>query len=217
MFTVPQVDDVVLECPTLPAAFDGLTILHLSDLHITHWNRRLAQWAEVLAEERPDVVVITGDLGHRSWMWQKAVPTLERFLEPLKPPLGTWFILGNHDSLKLGPALVNERRRMLENEAMILRVAEHRLAMIGLKQHRRIDTDIPSAMRQVRAGDFKLFLMHYPDLIHAAIDAGADVCLAGHTHGGQICYPDGSPILSHDVLPAEMTTGIHRWKRHGWW
>jgi predicted MPP superfamily phosphohydrolase len=40
--------------------------------------------------------------------------------------------------------------------------------------------------------------------------AGADICLAGHTHGGQICWPDGSPLFRQDTLPPTMCTGVHR-------
>jgi predicted MPP superfamily phosphohydrolase len=53
-------------------------------------------------------------------------------------------------------------------------------------------------------------MLHYPDLVHPAIAAGADICLAGHTHGGQICWPDGSPLFRQDTLPATMCTGVHR-------
>ena len=65
-------------------------------------------------------------------------------------------------------------------------------------------------MKAVTPQDFKLMLLHYPDLIHSAVAAGADICLAGHTHGGQICWPDGSPLFRHDTLPAAMCTGVHR-------
>jgi hypothetical protein len=85
-----------------------------------------------------------------------------------------------------------------------------RLAIIGIHQHRRIDTDIPQALQNVLPSDFKLMLLHYPDLIHAAAAAGADLCLAGHTHGGQICWPDGTPLFRHDTLNRSQTTGIHQ-------
>jgi predicted MPP superfamily phosphohydrolase len=177
--------------------------------------------------------VITGDLGHRSWLWKTSLENVQRLLEPLQPPLGTFFILGNHDSAKLGPALAETRdasggrRILLRNETVFLErgkkgelqthsadrapsITEKRIALIGVHQHRRIDTDIPTAMREVRPTDFKLMLLHYPDLVHPAIAAGADVCLAGHTHGGQVCWPDGSPIFGQDTLSPAMCTGIHR-------
>ncbi|HUO10973.1 MAG TPA: metallophosphoesterase [Phycisphaerae bacterium] len=230
----PQIDVLDLPCERLPREFDGLGVLHLSDLHVTKWTKKLDVWREELAKLTPELVVITGDLGHRSWLWQRSLENVQRLLEPLRPPLGTFFILGNHDSAKLGPALAETRdpgggrRVMLRNETVFVvcensefRIqnsevnreaagSEGRLALIGVHQHRRIDTDILSAMRPVRAGDFKMMLLHYPDLVHPAIAAGADVCLAGHTHGGQVCWPDGSPLFGQDTLSPAQCTGVHR-------
>jgi len=163
---------------------------------------------------------MTGDLGHRSWLWKTSLASITRLLDPLTPPLGTFFILGNHDSVKLGPALAQTcdqagmPRTLLRNETAFISPSDKkddaRLAIIGIHQHRRIDTDIPFAMAEVRPSDFKLVMLHYPDLIHPAISAGADVCLAGHTHGGQICWPDGRPFFRQDTLPPQLCTGIHR-------
>ena len=224
MFYRPHIDHVALPCKRLPAAFDGLTVLHLSDMHVTRWTGRLTSWEKKLASLKPDVVAITGDLGHRSWLWKRSLPAVRRLLDSLTPPLGTYFILGNHDSLKLGPALETPTRRLLENETVFVErcgagfqactssssSSHPRLALIGLNQHRRIDTDILAAIRDVRPNDFKLMLLHYPDLIYPAISAGADICLAGHTHGGQICWPDGRPLFRQDALPHTMCTGVHR-------
>jgi predicted MPP superfamily phosphohydrolase len=237
MFFQPHIDHLELPCERLPLAFDGLVILHLSDLHITRWTRRLDRWRSALGHLKPDLLVITGDLGHRSWLWKQSLESIRRLLEPLSPRLGTYFILGNHDSIKLGPALAETRdssghpRVLLQNQTAFLDdgnsnpVAHRgsgeaagaesvgagpRFALVGVHQHRRIDTDIPTAMRPVAPRDFKLMLLHYPDLVHPAAAAGADICLAGHTHGGQICWPDGRPLFRQDTLPANMCTGVHR-------
>ncbi|HVT79728.1 MAG TPA: metallophosphoesterase, partial [Phycisphaerae bacterium] len=129
MFSRPRIDHLELPCERLPHAFDGLTLLHLSDLHITKWTKGLDQWRAALAELQPDVLAITGDLGHRSWKWQLSLESVKRLLEPLKPGLGTFFILGNHDSVKLGPALAETSdaagrpRVLLRNETVFLEEA----------------------------------------------------------------------------------------------
>jgi predicted MPP superfamily phosphohydrolase len=244
MFSRPHVDYLELPCERLPRAFDGLSLLHLSDLHITRWTGRLERWRTALGRLNPDLAVITGDLGHRSWKWKTSLASLQRLLEPLAPRFGTYFILGNHDSVKLGPALAQtpdaqgRPRVLLQNEAVFLEDTgqglavthpniasenqkskmgggenrKSRLALIGIHQHRRIDTDIPLALRagDVTPGDFKLMLLHYPDLVYPAAAAGADVCLAGHTHGGQICWPDGRPLFGQDTLSPGQCTGVHR-------
>src|SRR4051794_36784568 len=131
MFFQPHIDHIVLDSGRLGKGFDGLRVLHLSDLHMTRWTRRLERWrgalAELAAEEMPDVVAITGDLGHRSWHWGVTLKSVEKLLEPLMPRLGTYFILGNHDSVKLGPGLAATKdpagkgRVWLQNEAVFLR------------------------------------------------------------------------------------------------
>ncbi len=205
-----EVEYLELAVERLPEAFSGLRILHLSDLHITRWTRELEHCRQQIDILNADIAVITGDLGHRSWKWKKSLPNVQRLISAIHAPLGTFFILGNHDSSDLGSALAASGPIMLTNESVIIERDGQRLAIIGVAQHRRSDTDIPTAMQQVRADDFKLMLLHYPDLIHAAVAVGVDVCLAGHTHGGQICFPDGSPIIGHDVLPPNMCTGLNR-------
>jgi predicted MPP superfamily phosphohydrolase len=205
-----EVEHLELSVERLPEAFSGLRILHLSDLHITRWTAELDQWRGQIATLSPDVAVITGDLGHRSWKWKKTLPNVQKLLSGIHAPLGIYFILGNHDSPDLGPALAASGPTLLANESVIVEKSGQRLAIIGVAQHRRSDTDIPAALQNVRPDDFKLMLLHYPDLIHAAAAAGVDVCLAGHTHGGQICLPDGTPIIGHDVLPPNMCTGLSR-------
>ncbi len=110
MAVKPHIDVLDLPCRRLPAAFDGLTLLHLSDLHVTKWTKSLDAWREALGDLKPQLVVITGDLGHRSWLWESSLKNVQRLLEPLTPALGTFFILGNHDSAKLGPALAQYGR-----------------------------------------------------------------------------------------------------------
>ena len=208
----PLIDRVSLLCPRLPQSFDGLRILHLSDLHLTHWSSRMERWRLTLRKLHADAVMITGDLGHRSWLWQRGLPGLQRLLGELRTPLGVFFILGNHDALETAQALQDTGMKSLSNEAVMVRHGTDRLAIIGLAQHRRIDADIPAALTGVRPTDFKLMLLHYPDMVYSAMAAGADVCLAGHTHGGQICFPDGRPLIGHDSLPADFCTGVHRIK-----
>ncbi len=132
----PRIDVFDLPCGRLPGVFDGLRVLHLSDLHVTKWTRQLDGWKGALGELEPEVVVITGDLGHRSWLWQKSLENVERLLEPLRPRLGTFFILGNHDSAKLGPALAEtvdaggNARTMLRNETVFIEKRGERFEVV---------------------------------------------------------------------------------------
>lgn len=210
MFQTPTIEHLTLPCDRLPAAFDRLRILHLTDLHMSRWSAYWQSWQKVLQHARPDLLAITGDLTHRAWRWQTAVAAVVKLLDGINPPLGKFFILGNHDTLHLVAPLQAQGFQLLHNQAVIFPRGHQRLAVIGLNQHRRIDTDVPAALAHVHPGDFKIMLMHYPDLVHAAQAAGVDVCLAGHTHGGQICLPNGQPLWRHDSLHHTQTTGVHQ-------
>ena len=45
----------------------------MSDLHVTQWRPRLELWRAALAQLKPDMLLITGDLGHRSWRWKTSL------------------------------------------------------------------------------------------------------------------------------------------------
>ncbi len=205
-----MIEPLVLFSSRLPVGFDDVRILHISDLHLTRWTASAAELSRRLEAISTDLLVITGDLGHRSWRWKTSLASIHRLLEPVRAPLGRFFILGNHDAKEILPALEERGFTPLMNRSQWLTRGQSQIAVVGLAQHRRIDTDIPAALAGIPPQAFKLMLMHYPDLIHAAAAARIDVCLAGHTHGGQICYPDGKPIIRHDVLPNYMCTGVHR-------
>jgi predicted MPP superfamily phosphohydrolase len=53
-------------------------------------------------------------------------------------------------------------------------------------------------------------MCHYPDILPKVADLAPDLYLTGHTHGGQMALPGGTPIMRHDTLPRQLCTGIHR-------
>ncbi len=59
-------------------------------------------------------------------------------------------------------------------------------------------------------GTLRIAMSHYPDAIRKLRSLHADVVLSGHTHGGQICLPNGKPLVTHDRLPKKFSYGCHR-------
>ena len=62
------------------------------------------------------------------------------------------------------------------------------------------------------AGGMRVVLSHYPDVVRHCGPLGADLFLAGHTHGGQVRTPWGFALIKHDSLPRRYCTGLHRWQ-----
>jgi hypothetical protein len=191
-----QVDfaERTLVLPQLPAAWDGLTILHLSDLHFcgTPDRRFFLEIAKLCADWEPDLVAVTGDLvdtdRHRRWI----VPVLGR----LRWKIGAFAILGNHD-LWYEPQLV--RRRIARSGAQVLGsgwtqidVRGQPLLVIG---HEGPWFEPAPDLTDCPETGFRLLLSHTPDNIGWARQHGIDLMLSGHNHGGQIRFPLFGSVL----------------------
>jgi predicted MPP superfamily phosphohydrolase len=178
----------VLRLPRLPAAWDGLSILHLTDLHLCGTPDR-AFYRLVLDRCRawePDLLAVTGDIvdSHRHHRW--VVPLLGR----LRWRIAAFAILGNHDYWH-DPALVRRRlrrlgMRVLPNTWEVLEVRGQPLVVVGHEgPWFRPGPDLSACP----SGTFRLCLSHTPDNIRWAQRNEIDLMLAGHNHGGQIRLP----------------------------
>src|SRR3954466_9992974 len=99
----------------LPSAFDGFTILHLSDLHADISEGAMRRLADIVGTLEYDICVLTGDYrGNTYGPFEKALQALGELRALLTVPL--YGVLGNHDSLKMVPAMEAMGIRMLFNE-----------------------------------------------------------------------------------------------------
>ncbi len=178
-----------LSVPGLPEAWDGLTILHLTDLHFCgtpdrdFYQRVLDHCA---AWGTPDLVALTGDIADSDWHHRWIVPVLGR----LRWGHAAYAILGNHDSY-YAPALV--RRRLQRLRIRVLGNAWEQTTLLGeplvVVGHEgpwfRPQPDLSGCP----ADTFRLCLSHTPDNFVWARRHGVGLMLAGHNHGGQVRLP----------------------------
>jgi predicted MPP superfamily phosphohydrolase len=186
-----------LQLARLPAAWDGLTILHLSDLHLNGTPDRKF-FEHVMDECRawaPDLVAVSGDVvddpEHHRWI----VPVLGR----LKWRIAAFAILGNHDGW-YDVSLIRRRVRrcgiqMLCNAWTQIDVRGEPLVVIG----NETPWFAPAPdLNDCPAGPFRLCLSHTPDNIAWARARRIDLVLAGHLHGGQVRLP----VVGSLVVPS---------------
>ncbi|MFN6107910.1 MAG: metallophosphoesterase [Planctomycetaceae bacterium] len=202
-----EIIELELTLPRLPAAWNGLRILHLSDLHYTG-GVSLPYFERVfeLARERPsDLVVFTGDLLDDVRLHEWIGPTLGR----LSAPLGCFFLQGNHD-WEWGD--IDRTRQRLEN--LVWQNAggqTRRLVWRGqpvvLAGDERPWWGPGPNWSLAEPGDFRLLLSHSPDNLPAARRSGVDLMLAGHTHGGQVCLPVVGPIYAPSLFGVKYAGG----------
>jgi uncharacterized protein len=199
-----------LKLARLPEAFEGFTLLHLSDLHIDAGERYLQALLERVQGLACDACVLTGDFrfGTRGSSGP-AIAALARLLPAL--PAATFAVLGNHDDLALGLALEALGVRVLMNENEALQRGDARMHIAGIDDAHYFRThDLARASAGVPAAGCALLLSHTPQPYREAAEHGFAGMLCGHTHGGQICLPGGIPLLTETRAPRRLTRGSWR-------
>jgi predicted MPP superfamily phosphohydrolase len=167
-----------------------IKIAHLTDLHTLELGRPERRLLELLAEEKPDVIVITGDVTHNDGRIEDSRALLER----LHAPLGVWMVRGNWELWRpaedAGEFFHSLGIHYLVNENAQLR---EELWLVGLDDPRAGHPDPERARAGVPAGAYTITLVHAPVIFDALVNR-TNLVLAGHTHGGQVRLPFLPPL-----------------------
>jgi predicted MPP superfamily phosphohydrolase len=197
-----------LVLPGLPAELDGLRIAHLSDFHLgvpSRGGRAVERAVDWVAERRPDLICVTGDLLSRA----RGEARLNELLARL--PSEPYVVLGNHDfalsrdpfsePVRLGSLA---RGRLLSDESV--RVGEIEL---GGVDPRTWLAKRPSGFPEPEA-PLRILLCHFPRALDVVPDGRWHLILAGHLHAGQIVLPYGFGKLLLAHVSARYPNGVYR-------
>ncbi|MCC6251081.1 MAG: metallophosphoesterase [Bacteroidia bacterium] len=203
-----KVRKVKLKLPKLPTSFNGLKILHISDIHIGSFvsGAPLNKALEIIKKQEADIVFFTGDLVNN--VTDEAFPYIG-LLEQIKAPMGVFSTLGNHDygDYVQWPSVAAKKEnmkkmidlherlgwRLLMNEHVILQKQDASIAVLGVEnwgaamrfpKYGKLD----KAYQGTEKYPVKLLLSHDPSHWDAQIRKeypDIDVTFSGHTHGMQ--------------------------------
>jgi predicted MPP superfamily phosphohydrolase len=191
---VAPVVDVQIPIEDLPLELEGFMIAQISDIHVGPTIKR--DFVEAIVDRvnglKADMVAITGDIVDGS------VHDLAHHTEPLarlESRHGTYVVTGNHEYYSGAPAWIRELRRLgarvLLNEHVVLDHDGAKIAVAGVTDYsaQYFDASQKSDPHAAAAGlpeaTTKVLLAHQPRSAASAEDAGYDLQLSGHTHGGQ--------------------------------
>jgi len=196
----------------LPPAFDGYTLLHLSDLHLDMSEAYLARLIECVQRLEYDTCVLTGDFRFRTFGPQEpALAALARLRPHLKD--STYAVLGNHDSIRMVPPMEAMAIRVLLNESVRIERAGSAIHLAGIDDAHYFRThNFHDAAHDIPQDACAILLSHTPEPYRHAAHAGFGLMLCGHTHGGQICLPGGIPILTDSDAPRAFARGPWRYR-----
>ena len=203
--------------PSLPPAFDGYTLLQLSDLHLDVSEALQERLAARVGQLEYDACVLTGDFRFRTFgPHEPALEALARLRPHLRGPL--YAVLGNHDSLRMVPRMERLGIRVLLNESVRVERGGAELHIAGIDDAHYFRThSFHRAAHDIPHEACAILLSHTPEPYRLAAHAGFALMLCGHTHGGQICLPGGTPILTDSDAPRAFARGPWRYDRmHGY-
>jgi uncharacterized protein len=194
--------------PGLPAAFDGYTILHLSDLHADMYPPVIKALTDRVKSMSYDAVVLTGD--YRAWTFggiENSMQGMRLLCDHLDAPL--YGVLGNHDTIRMVPQLEAMGIRMLLNESVFIERGGESIHLAGIDDahYYRVD-NIEKAVEGIPSTSVAILLSHTPEIYRQAAHAGFDLFFCGHTHGGQICLPGGIPLTLDARCPRRLGHGV---------
>ena len=201
-----------VKAAALPHAFEGFSILQLSDLHCDMSERAMARLAAILPSLSCDICVLTGDFrGATYGPFDPALATIAELRSKIGSPV--YGVLGNHDSVRMVSRLEKMGIRMLMNESETIVRGAQRIHIAGIDDAHFYRTDnIEKAAAAIPHDEFSILLSHTPEIFRLAAHAEFNLLLSGHTHGGQICLPGGIPITLSSKLPRRFGAGP--WRHH---
>ncbi len=209
--------EYILSSPMLPAAFSGYRIAQVSDLHNTEFGRGNSRLLRRLADARPDLIVVTGDLlDSRRTDLEIAL----RFGQAVAAVAPVCYVPGNHEGripkvyARLKQGLEEAGVTVLEDGRTALIRDGAEIALVGLRD---VLNETRAGIQARLAGlvspedGFQILLAHRPELFSAYVDCGLDLIFSGHAHGGQVRLPIvGGLIAPNQGLFPTYQAGLYR-------
>jgi len=172
----------------------GLKVAHLSDLHIKKIGLRENKILEILKEEKPDLILATGDFIGFKGPYESVLA----FNSHLYAPLGVYAVLGNTEySNENGSCILcheerskglkkNQHPIFLRNSSFPLKVNGRTLNILGVDDPVSKRSNLEAAPQGKGLNNPTILLAHSPEIFEEASHLGIDLLLCGHTHGGQL-------------------------------
>lgn len=199
-----EVTRVQLSSPKLASISRPIRLAHISDLHCDPVERVENKLIATLRQEKPDLIVFTGDTMNRA----TSLPILKQTLTQMAAIAPTFVVKGNWDVWQYAnlDLFSGTGVKELNNEAVKFDVAGTSLWLVGLPVDHSPKFD--QAFANVPPDAFKVMLYHYPDEIAEAQKRHVDLYCAGHTHGGQIALPFYGALITFSKFDKKYEAGF---------
>ena len=194
----------------LPQELHGFKIAQISDTHLGPFFTldKLAEALQMVRQQKPHLLVITGDLIDDLNLLSGAIEKINELTAII--PYGIYFCWGNHEYFRNKPriakALTDSAITLLDNSSQLLFAGTRPVYLLGVdypwsksksEQQQVMHDDLAKARTGVPEQAFCILLAHHPDFFNEAFAASIPLTLSGHTHGGQVA------LFGHSLLPIQ--------------
>ena len=204
---------ITYENAKIPEEFDSFKIVQISDLHNKRFGDGQSRLLEIIEEQNPDIIVVTGDLIDCK---HTDIDIAMEFITGAVNIAPVYYVSGNHEyntpeqysilKEKLSSAGVT----LLENEKTEILCNGVSFNLYGIADHGIYDPDSTLEQFDIDKEEFNVLLSHRPELIETYANYGFDIVFTGHAHGGQIRLPFiGGVIAPNQGLFPKYTEGMH--------
>lgn len=209
----------------LPQGFDGMKIIHISDLHSKSFGRENEKLVSAVKNESPDIIVMTGDLIDKRRTDETEIGTAVSVMSEFCKIAPVYFVCGNHETtinyydklenelIKAGVIILNGRTEILErngDEISISGISNYSMSENASPKIKITEDDFKAKLSSLKTeGRFNILLAHRPERFSYYKEAGFDLTLSGHAHGGQ-WRAFGYPLVAPDQgFFAPYTAGLY--------
>ena len=209
------VRQVRLETPKLDQA---VRVLHISDIQagaIEAYQEAIFEQIEAL---EPDLILNTGDFlqvvppATFESEWAK----LHALIARVNPPLGTYAVFGDteRELYRIQPeeleplVMLSSRDHRIELGSSAINL--HGLSLFQSKSDEWAMRSVEQWLALSAPNDFRILFGHAPDYVLGLSEASIDLCLAGHTHGGQVVLPFFGTLVFDSAVPKDWAQGFRR-------
>ncbi len=211
-------DGFTLGNSNLPQGFEGMRIVHLSDLHAKRFGDGNSELLEAVRAASPELICVTGDMvdGERA----EQEPYVRELMEGLTSIAPVYFVSGNHEwasgwARELFKILEEYGVTILRNEYTVYGRNGDTIVIAGVDdpnglRDQKSPAELVEEIRAQQPGKYVLMLAHRDDGLEMWSELGVDAVLCGHAHGGLIRLPftDGLFAPGQGWFPT-WTAGIY--------
>lgn len=185
----------------LPVQFDGYKIAHISDLHNTELGKNNGKITEILRQQKPDIIAITGDLVDSSRTdTDKAIDFIKEAVK-IAP---CYYVTGNHEAwlgndayknfekqlIDCGVNVLHNQKVLIEKDGAVIQLAGIDDPAFYDKADYVKESIIDNKLSEIQLEDYyTVLLSHRPEVIDVYAKYNIDLVLSGHAHGGQFRLP----------------------------